>query len=84
MLDKLLGTPMKQADMGIGAVDDLAVELKHQTQHPVGRRMLGSEIHGIVVYPVFRHDLKAPLLRFLHQLLFFHRWGKAAECLPRG
>ena len=43
-LDQLLGAAMQQADMRIDAVDDLAVELQHEAQHAVRRRMLRPEI----------------------------------------
>ena len=43
-LDQLFGAAMQQADMRIDALDDLAVELEHQAQHAVGRRMLRPEI----------------------------------------
>jgi hypothetical protein len=35
---------MQQADMRIDALDDLAVELQHQAQHAVRRRMLRAEV----------------------------------------
>ena len=44
VLDQLLGAAMKQPDMRIDALDDLAVELQHQTQHAVRRRVLRPEI----------------------------------------
>jgi hypothetical protein len=37
---------MEQPDMGIDALDHLAVELEHEAQHAVGRRMLRAEIDG--------------------------------------
>ena len=39
-LHQLLGAAMQQADMRIDALDHLAVELQHQAQHAVRRRML--------------------------------------------
>ena len=39
---------MQQADVRIGALDHLAVELEHQAQHAVRRRMLRPEIHRVV------------------------------------
>ena len=48
VLDQLLGAAMQQADMRIDAVDDLAVELEHEAQHAVRRRMLRPEIDGEV------------------------------------
>ncbi len=46
LLDQLFGAAMQQADMRIDALDDLAVELQHETQHAVRRRMLRTEIDG--------------------------------------
>ncbi len=45
VLDQLLGAAVQQADMRVGALDDLAVHLQHQAQHAVRRRMLRPEIH---------------------------------------
>jgi hypothetical protein len=39
---------MQEADVRVGALDHLAVELEHQAQHAVGRRMLRPEIHRVV------------------------------------
>jgi len=39
--------------MRIGALDHLAVELEHEAQNAVGRRMLRTKIHGVVAN--FRH-----------------------------
>ena len=39
---------MQQPDMRIDALDDLAVELQHQAQHAVRRRMLRPEVDGEV------------------------------------
>ncbi len=46
LLDQLFGAAVKQADMRIDAGDHFAVELQHQTQHAVRRRMLRAEIDG--------------------------------------
>ncbi len=40
---------VQQADVRIGALHDLAVELEHQTQHPVRRRMLRPEVQRVVL-----------------------------------
>ena len=40
---------MQQPDVRIGALDHLAVELQHQPQHAVRRRMLGAEVHCVVL-----------------------------------
>ncbi len=47
-LGELLGAAVQQPDVGIGAVDHLAVHLQHQTQDPVGRRVLRAEIQCVV------------------------------------
>ena len=44
MLDQLLGAAVQEPDVRVDAIDDLAVELEHETQHAVGRRVLGSEV----------------------------------------
>ena len=46
LLDQLLGAAMQQADMRIDAFDDFAVELEHQTQHAMRRRVLRPEVDG--------------------------------------
>ena len=45
VLDQLFGAAVQQADMRVGALDDLAVHLQHQPHHAVRRRMLRPEIH---------------------------------------
>ena len=40
VLDQLLGAAMQQPDVRIDALDHLAVQLQHQAQHAVRRRML--------------------------------------------
>ncbi len=49
VFDQLLGAAMKQADMRIDALDDLAVELHHQAQYAMGRGMLRSEVDRVIV-----------------------------------
>ena len=44
VLDQLFGAAMEQADMGIDAGDDLAVQVQHQAQHAMRGRMLRTEI----------------------------------------
>ena len=44
VLDQLLGAAMQQADVRVDALHHLAVELQHQPQHPVRRRMLRAEV----------------------------------------
>ena len=43
-LHQLFGAAMQQADMRIDALDDLAVQLQHQTQHAVRGRVLRAEV----------------------------------------
>ena len=47
-LGELLGRAMQQADVRVGTLHDFAVELEHEAQHAVGRRMLRPEIHRVV------------------------------------
>jgi hypothetical protein len=44
VLDQLLGAAVQEADVRIDALDHLAVQLQHQAQHTVRRRMLGTEV----------------------------------------
>ena len=43
-LHEFFGAAMQQADMRVDPLDHLAVELEHQAQHAMRRRMLGSEV----------------------------------------
>ena len=47
-LGKLFRTAMQQADVRVGALDDLAVELQHQTQHAVRGGMLRAKVQRVV------------------------------------
>ena len=58
VLDQLLGAAMEQADMRIDALDDLAVELQHEAQHAMRRRMLRPEIDVEVADVGFRHHCR--------------------------
>ncbi len=40
---------MQQADVRIGALHDLAVELEHEPQHSVRRRVLRPEVQRVVL-----------------------------------
>ena len=53
VLDQLLGAAVKQADMRVDALDDLAVELEHEAQHAVRRRVLRPEIDGELAVVAF-------------------------------
>jgi len=48
VLDQLLGTTVKQTDVGIGANNFLAIEFQNQTKHTVSSRMLGTKVDGVV------------------------------------
>jgi len=44
MLDQLFSAAVQEADMGINALDDLAIKLKHKTKHAVGRGVRGPKL----------------------------------------
>lgn len=48
IFDQLLGTTMKQTDVGVRADNLLAIELQNQPKHTVSSRMLGSEVDRVV------------------------------------
>src|ERR1700733_8286642 len=43
-LHELFSAAMEKADMRVDALDHLAVELEHEAQHAMRRRMLGPEV----------------------------------------
>ena len=45
-LPVFFGGPVQKADMGVGALDDFAVQFQDKAQHAVGRRMLRAEVEG--------------------------------------
>ena len=47
-LGQLLGAPVEQADVRVGALDHLAVQFQHQAQDPMGGRVLRPEVQGVV------------------------------------
>ena len=49
-LDQLLGAAVQQADVGVGALDVLALELQHQPQHTVRRGVLRAEVEREVLH----------------------------------
>jgi hypothetical protein len=55
--DQFLRAAMQEPDMRIDALDHLAVKLKDQAQHAVGRRMLRPEIHGEIAQRGFSRRL---------------------------
>ena len=56
MFDQFLGPAMQKPNMRVNALDDLAVEFKHQTQHAVRRRVLRSEIDREIARSGFGHS----------------------------
>ena len=60
VLDQLLGAAMEQPDMRVDALDHLAVELQHQAQHAVRRRMLRPEIDGEIAEVVGHREAPNP------------------------
>src|ERR1043166_2793180 len=54
VFDQLFGAAVQETDMGVGALDDLAVHLEHQPHDAVRRRMLRPEIHREIA------DLRRP------------------------
>ena len=47
---------MQETNMRVNAHDDLAVELEHETQHAVSRRVLGPEIDCEIANGSFGHS----------------------------
>ncbi len=41
---ELLGGPVQQTDVRVGALNDFTVQFEHETQYPVGRRVLRTEV----------------------------------------
>ena len=68
VLDQLLGAAMQQPDMRIDALDDLAVELQHQAQHTVRRRVLRPEV-----------DVEGADFGFGHERLLWLRFFVAGQ-----
>ena len=56
VFDQLLGSAVEQSDMRIDARNDLSVELEHEAQNAVGRRVLGPEIDGEIANSSFGHS----------------------------
>ena len=53
VLDQLLGAAVQQPDMRVDALDDFAVELEHEAQHAMRRRVLRPEIDGELAVVAF-------------------------------
>ena len=51
VLGELLGRPVHVADDRLGADDHLAVELEHDAEHPVGRRVLRPDVEDHLLGP---------------------------------
>jgi len=49
VFDEFFGAAVQQPDMRIDAFDDLAIQLQNEPQYAVRRRMLRTEIDGVVV-----------------------------------
>src|SRR5690606_8200875 len=56
VFDQLLGAAMEEADMRINPLDHLAVQLHHEAQHAVRRRMLRAEIERVILDLDFSHQ----------------------------
>jgi hypothetical protein len=65
VLGQLFGGAVQQADVRVGALHDLAVELEHQAQHAVRGRVLRAEVQGVVLdfSHGSSHDEAAPQCR---------------------
>ena len=63
-LHQLLGAAMQEADMRIDALDDFAVELDHQAQHAVGRRMLRTEVDREIAKGLLFGHFAQPFVAF--------------------
>jgi hypothetical protein len=48
VLDQLLGATVQKPDMRVDPLNYLAIQLEHETQHAVCRRMLRPEVNGEV------------------------------------
>jgi hypothetical protein len=54
---------MEKADMGIDTLDDLAVQLEHEAQNAMRRRMLRAEINVEGADGGFRHGSTSGRIR---------------------
>jgi hypothetical protein len=62
MLDQLFSAAVQEADMGVNALNDLAVKLKHKAKHTVSCGVLGPEVEGEIADSGF-HGALCLLLR---------------------
>ena len=56
VLDQLLGAAVQEPDVGINALDHLAVEIQYQAQDAMRCRVLGPEIDGELAMSSFGHS----------------------------
>ena len=56
VLDQLFGAAMQQADMRIDALDHFAIELEHEAQHAMRRRMLRPKVDVEITNFGFGHS----------------------------
>jgi len=64
VLDQLFRSAVKQSDMRIDALYDLAVEFNHKPQDTMSRRVLRPEIDGEIAKSSFSHgDLASAMER---------------------
>ena len=47
-LGELFRCTMQESDVRVSALNDFPIELQHQAQHAVRRRVLRTEVHGVV------------------------------------
>ncbi len=55
VFDQLFGAAVQEADVRIGPLDHLAVQLQDQPEHAVRRGMLRPEVHAVALEPDFGH-----------------------------
>ena len=58
-LHQFFGAAMQEADMRVDPLDHLAVELEHEAQHAMRRRMLRPEVDREIAEVRLVHDLAA-------------------------
>ena len=63
-LGELLGGAVQQADVRIGALDHLAVELEHEAQHAVRGRVLRAEVQRVVLDVSHGRSVQAAVVVF--------------------
>jgi hypothetical protein len=48
-LGEFLGGAVQETDVRVGSLDDFAVQLEHESENAVGRRMLRAKVQGVVL-----------------------------------